>query len=159
MKAVAHTALVFACLFLVSGYSAFAQGVVDYAGTKRIIADKTVMSYDRGHGTQVEFIAGNGKTYLLYPGNRAIVRGEWKLDRTSTPNVFNMCFRYPTNSYNPVTGTRGGRWECQVAGFYFASLAEIVPGDVLGLARQQNVPFVLSRNKTSLARLIQKVRR
>lgn len=126
---------------------------IGYDETKSLIANMTMMSYDRQHGTQVEFIAKNGRTYLLYPGNKGIVRGEWKLNRTDKPKVFEMCFRYPSNSYNPATKQSGGSWECQAAGFYLGGLAEMNPGDVLGLSKSANVPFVLSKRKTTLAKL------
>ena len=131
--------------------------VIGYDETRSLIADKTAMTYDRGHGTQVEFVAGNGKTYLLYPGNTVIVRGKWKLTRTSNPKVFDMCFRYPDNSHNPVTGQSGGGWECRPAGFYLRDLVEVRDGDVLGLARSKEVPFVLARKKTRLDALIRLV--
>ena len=144
--------------------------VIGYDETRSLIADKTAMTYDRGHGTQVEFVAGNGKTYLLYPGNTVIVRGKWKLTRTSNPKVFDMCFRYPDNSHNPVTGQSGGGWSsgprafyfvagwgCGAAGFYVGDLVEGRDGDVLGLARSKEVPFVLARKKTRLDALIRLV--
>src|SRR5690606_18542591 len=69
--------------------------VIGYDETKGLFAGVTFVHYDRGHGTQVEYMAKNGKTYLLYPGNKVIVRGTWKLDRTDKPKVFNLCFKYP----------------------------------------------------------------
>jgi hypothetical protein len=150
-------AVLFTCLASVGAHAQ--RNVIDLAQTKAIIADKTIMSYDRGHGTQVEFIAPNGKTYLLYPANKAIMKGDWKLERTDKPGVFSLCFRYPGNSYNPVTRSRGGNWDCQLAGFYLTGLAEIVPGDVLGLSRRAQVPFVLARSKTTIANLVRKLPR
>lgn len=127
--------------------------VIGYDETKSLIANMTMMSYDRQHGTQVEYIAKNGRTYLLYPGNKGIVKGEWKLNRTDKPKVFEMCFRYPSNSYKPATKQSGGSWECQAAGFYLAGTSEHATGDVLRLSKSTNVPFVLSKRKTSLSKL------
>lgn len=115
------------------------------------------MSYSSAHGTQVEFLSSAGRTYLLYPGNTGIVKGSWRLDRTEETGVFNICFRYPSNSYNPATGQAGGGWECQIAGFYFAGLSEVVPGDLLGLSRRSAFPFVLSRGRTSVEALLHKL--
>jgi hypothetical protein len=128
--------------------------IIGYDETKSLVADRTMMTYDRGHGTQVEYIAGNGKTYLLYPGNQGIVRGSWKLTKTSNPQVFDLCFRYPANSYNPSTGQSGGNWECQPAGFYLREIVDHSAGDVLGLARSKQVPFVLAKKKTKLKTLV-----
>lgn len=140
--------------------AAKAEGdAIGYAETKSIIANETMMTYDPGHGTQVEYIAKNGKTYLLYPGNAKIVKGQWKLDRTANPNVFNLCFRYPSNSYNPVTKQAGGGWDCQPAGFYLMGVRDHLQGDVLGLSKSAQVPFVLEKRKTKLSDLMRKLKK
>jgi hypothetical protein len=152
--------LLAAAIVLIVAATAFpaAAQAIGLAETESIFADLTRMSYGRSHGTQVEYNAPNGSTYLLYPGNTVVVKGSWKVTRTDKPNVFNICFKYPTNSYNPATGQTGGEWECQIAGFYLAASAEIMDGDVLGLADSTEVPFVLARRKTTLAALIRKAR-
>jgi hypothetical protein len=133
--------------------------LIGYDETRSLFSGQTMMSYDPGHGTQVEYIAPNGKTYLLYPGNKVIVHGSWKLERTPKPTVFSLCFKYPSNSYNPVTKQFGGSWECQIAGFYLRGIADHAKGDVLGLARSSAVPFVLSPGRTSLSALLGKLSR
>jgi hypothetical protein len=148
-----------ALLFLLGTVAAgSAPYVIGYDETKSLLVNQTMVTYDPGHGTQVEFIAKNGRTYLLYPGNKIILQGEWKLNRTKKPKVFDLCFRYPENSYNPVTGDKGGSWSCQPAGFYLAVVVDHAKGDVLGLSKQQAVPFVLSKRKTTLANLLGKLR-
>ena len=112
------------------------------------------MTYDTQHGTQVEYDAPNGKTYLLYPGNPVVVQGGWKLTKTDKPNVFDICYLYPANSYNPATHQPGGSWECQIAGLFLGRVKEFKPGDVLGLARSPKAPFVLSREPTTLGALM-----
>ncbi|MDB5530841.1 MAG: hypothetical protein JWR51_3944 [Devosia sp.] len=136
---------------------AVGRDTIGYSETKGIFANHTMMSYDSAHGTQVEFIASTGRTYLLYPGNTVIVKGSWRLDRTEKSDVFNICFRYPSNSSNPATGNAGGDWECQIAGFYLGALREIIPGDQLGLSRGSEVPFVLSRARTNFTSLLRKL--
>ncbi len=133
--------------------TAVGSGTIGYDETKAIFADQTVMSHDSAHGTQVEYLSRAGKTYLLYPGNTTVVKGEWRLNRTDQPDVFSMCFRYPSNSYNPATGQTGGAWECQPAGFYLNGLSEMQQGDGFGLSRSSTVPFVLSHKKTTLSQL------
>lgn len=152
-------AIIAALVFTLFGaQSVTAEYVIGYDETKSLIANMTMMSYDRAHGTQVEFIARNGRTYLLYPGNAVIVKGEWKLNRTKKQNVFDMCFRYPSNTFNPATGQKGGGWECQAAGFYLGGMAEVKEGDVLGLSKSSAAPFELSRRKTSLSRLMRQLK-
>ena len=96
------TALVFSA---VSCLPAVAAGnkpyLIGYDETKSLLSNKSMMTYDRGHGTQVEFIGKNGKTYLFYPGNTGIVHGAWKLTKTGKAHVYDMCFKYPSQSYNP----------------------------------------------------------
>jgi hypothetical protein len=149
-------ALFLVALALLPGIAG-ADYVIGYDETKSLFSGQTMMSYDPGHGTQVEYIAPNGRTYLLYPGNKVIVHGSWKLARTDKPTIFNLCFKYPSNSYNPVTKQSGGAWECQIAGFYLRGIADHAKGDVLGLAKSSAVPFVLSRARTSLSALIGKL--
>ena len=131
--------------------------IIGYDETKAQIANMTMLFYDRVHGTQVEYNGSNGKTYLLYPGNKVIVKGQWKLERTDNPSVFNMCFKYPANSYNPATNQSGGSWECQKAGFYLIGPIERAQGDVLGLAKGDAAPFILQKRKTSLKSLVRKL--
>lgn len=148
-------------LLLVLTGSASAEGrpyLIGYAETKGLFAGVTFVHYNRAHGTQVEYMAKNGKTYLLYPGNSVVVRGAWKLDRTDKPNVFSLCFKYPGNSYNPITKQAGGGWECQPAGFSLVDVVDSANGDVLGLAKSEGVPFVLSKRKARLTELLRKVK-
>lgn len=130
--------------------------VIGYDETKGLFAGVTFVHYNRGHGTQVEYMAKNGKAHLFYPGNKIVLHGRWKLERTDKPKVFNLCFSYP-NSYNPLTGHTVG-WECQPAGFALTDVVDSVDGDVLGLAKRDAVPFVLSKRKARLADLLRKVK-
>jgi hypothetical protein len=107
----------------------------------------TNMSRDPGHGTQVEYVAQDGKTYLWYPGNTNILKGQWKIEDG------NMCFNYGANSYNPVTKQRGG-WECGPVRAYQAGIAKRVPGDPMGLAGRRAVPFDLTGRARSLDQIL-----
>jgi hypothetical protein len=69
------------------------------------IGGYTNMSHDAGHGTQVEYLSPGGSAWLWYPGNSVILPGKWKRSGE------NICFAYTANSYNPVTGHKGGDWE------------------------------------------------
>ena len=44
------------------------------------IADTTIISYDDFHGTQIENRDPQGGAWLVYPNNRSVLRGHWKLD-------------------------------------------------------------------------------
>lgn len=108
----------------------------------------TNMSVDSGHGTQVEYLATGGKSYLWYPGNTIILEGRWK---RQGPDI---CFAYGKNTYNPVTGARGGGWECMPFRLYWGAVDERMAGDIFTLQGRGAVPFVLSRNRTTLETLL-----
>ncbi|MBL4556436.1 MAG: hypothetical protein JKP98_02155 [Rhodobacteraceae bacterium] len=42
----------------------------------------TYKSYSRAHGTQIEYLASNGRAYLWYPGNTRVVPGAGRPTRT-----------------------------------------------------------------------------
>ena len=113
---------------------------------RQFVAGTTHKSYSREHGTQIEHLAADGRSFLLYPGNRAIVPGRWDARSYVAPatgeTVATLCFLYPRNSYNPVLDLPGGEWRCSNADGYLMNTDEIVPGDPLGLASSR-VPTVL----------------
>ena len=118
------------------------QRPFDAEGTYR---DYTIFYYDPQHGTQVEYYSKNGKSFLWYPGNTRIVWGDWKVEAKSGQQS-NMCHRYQTNSYNPVTKVRGGNWECVNMVRQQSSIQNRILGDPFGLTSGK-VPSVFERRK------------
>lgn len=108
---------------------------------RNYLADTTLGDWNRLHGTQIEYLAANGRAYLWYPGNRKPVSGEWET-RNARLGAAEICFRYGTNTYNPVTRTSGGSWECQGVYQYTAWKFERVVGDPFHL-ESGRLPFVL----------------
>ena len=107
-------------------------------------ANTTHRSFSKAHGTQIEYLAPDGRTYLVYPGNTRMVLGEWKSrisPRRGKPAE--MCFRYGQNSYNPVTKQRGGSWSCTPGRVYTYLAQEIIPGDPLNMRNTRTLPQVL----------------
>jgi hypothetical protein len=104
----------------------------------------TNMSYGQGHGTQIEYLSPGGEAYLWYPGNKGILPGKWKLEGAD------ICFAYGGNTYNPVTGHRGGGWECMAFNLHKKTLAERAKGDIFGLAGRKKVPYDLDRRQVTL---------
>jgi hypothetical protein len=125
---------------------------------REFLGCKTRMSFMEGHGTQVSFTAPDGRVFLWYPGNRVVLSGLWEVRSRavlkSTLTVYaEICFRYGTNTFNPVTGAVGNAWECMPADFLASVTTDSADGDLFNL-RQRPVPaFVLSREKTSLKQL------
>lgn len=103
-------------------------------------AGVTYLSFSRGHGFQVNYIAPAGKSYLWYPGNRRAVPEEWVV--RSNPN--RVCWRHPSASYNPVTRSRGGNYQCQDLRLSRRSIVSSLVGDPFGLANG-TVPFQRDR--------------
>ena len=99
---------------------------------------KTLLFYENSHGNQIEFLDHNGHCYLWYPGNSIVLVGRWRTDG------YGIYFKYGMNTFNPVTGLFGGRWQMCPIGAWSVSIVESVAGDVLDIKRR--IPFVLKRD-------------
>jgi hypothetical protein len=135
-RAIALVAALLASLALVAAASA--------ASLPR---NETIMTYDRGYGTQVEYYDGSGRTYLWYPGNRRSLPGEVMLQ----PNDV-ICFKYGPDTRDALTGAPGDEWSCAVIEQHDRSIVDRVKGDVFGLSSGR-VPFVLLHEPTTIAAL------
>jgi hypothetical protein len=138
------------------------RGLMSAAEARQFFVCKTNMSFAAGHGTQVYYLRPDGTEFLWYPGNAGIVRAKWKIVAYPISNkpgreYASMCFQYGTNTYNPVTKQAGGNWECRLAHDKAQFVVDRVDGDVFGLALRQAVPFVLGRERTSIAELRRKL--
>jgi hypothetical protein len=133
-----------AAIVLAGSRLAFAAGVP---------TNVTNLSYDSGHGTQVEYVAPGGSNFLWYPGNAVVLPGHWKTIGGSRKHPSEICFVYGPNTYNPVTGVVGAKWECEPINLYLSLQTERAKGDVFGLAHRRAVPFVLRRAQTTLRQL------
>lgn len=122
------------------------------AAVQEFLSDTTTKVWN-AHGTQIEYLAANGQTFLWYPGNATAVKGRWKLQMARYG--LEMCFLYGESSRNPLIGQQGGQWECDMAAYYLLNRDEIVAGDPLRLARA--VPFALPRGaNVSIAQAMEK---
>lgn len=122
---------------------------------------RTYMTFS-AHGTQVEYLGKDGSTELWYPGNTVLVPGKWKLqanDPVTTHYGDSICYLYPSNSYNPIDHTFGGKWECEPARYHSTRVVDIVAGDPFGLSKRQSVPYILPRERTDLATLLARLKR
>jgi hypothetical protein len=94
---------------------------------------------DGGHGTQVEFHSKQGRVFLWYPMNTRLVTGQWEV-RTNSAGKPNICYKYQSNSFNPMTGQLGGDWECSATNW--VRLGDAIQGDPFGLASGR-LPFAI----------------
>lgn len=106
----------------------------------------TYVTFDRGHGIQIEYFSPNSKAYLWYPGNSRAVPSlyrymGWNYDKdAATPsNISTVQFLYPGASYNPVTKEYGGQWEDSPRN-QRERLVASKPGDVFNLSSGR-VPY------------------
>jgi hypothetical protein len=118
------------------------------------LSGSTVRTYNNLHGSQIETLLQDGRTFLWYPGNNSLVPGQWTTRSAGTRTQ--MCFRYGANSYNPVTNTAGGNWECGPARLYLLGAEEVVSGDPL-LLSTRGLPFVLERENLSISQAMQRI--
>lgn len=134
--------------------------------------DRTILTHSAQHGTQVEYIAANGDSFLWYPGNDAILRGSFAvLWENASAEIDDpqegryrgqvklnyVCFRYGVNTYNPATGHRGGGYECGSYAQQRMTIRETRKGDVFGLSTRSSAPFPLGRESQTIAALQKRV--
>lgn len=112
------------------------------------LSGHTILFYNRAHGVQVEYYTNSGRTYLWYPGNTRSLPDHWKTKMDGKL----ICFGYPENSYNPVTGERGGGFKCRLTRDFQSNVTQTCKGDVFKLATG-NIPYVLKKSRAQLADL------
>lgn len=123
------------------------MAAISNTSAAQVQSNVTVMTYSSSHGTQVEYLGSNGMSYLWYPGNRVVLPAPWKVENGQ------MCYRYGKRTYNPVTKTKGGKWECRPVAISKQSVVDSARGDIFGLSKRKSVPFILTRARTTLSKL------
>lgn len=113
----------------------------------------TSVSYSGPHGTQVSYYAPDGKSYLWYPGNAVVLKGEWKAVKPAK-----MCYKDGENAYNPYAFQPGGQWICQpLILLVIGQPTEERKGDVFGLARRSAPPFVSRKGEEQYREIVAKL--
>lgn len=133
--------------------SAHAGANAEESALRAQFSGLTMMFFEAGHGTQIEYNAPNGRSYLWYPGNSVVLPAYWRIQGDD------ICYLYPQSSYNPITQTRGGGWECQSASSSLSRTTERARGDIFGLSRTKRPPFALSADRTTFQELRRQARR
>ncbi|GGF81955.1 hypothetical protein SAMN05216376_117100 [Mameliella alba] len=100
----------------------------------------TYLSFSAAHGFQVNYIRGDGKAWLWYPGNTVVVPEMWKIEGGGT----SLCWSHPSNSYNPVTRETGGGFTCSPRLFTARTVVAHLPGDPFKLSSGK-IPYRLGK--------------
>ena len=121
---------------------------------------KTRLVTAANRGVQVSYMAADGSIYLWFPGNPVVMRGAWTFEETGAYRPYagrpvseiSVCFTYGPGTVNAFDGQRGGT-RC-VPGAALATMSvERADGDLFGLSRRTEVPFVLPPERTTLTDL------
>ena len=97
-----------------------------------VFLNRSIITYDVYHGTQVEYHLSNGRSFLWSPGNSQTVLTNWKVGRSAV-NRQEICYLYPSNSNNPTLGLKGVNRECEPVWAYRSDLKQVVKGDPYNL--------------------------
>ena len=110
------------------------------------LSDTTTKSFSKAHGTQFEYLVANGRSYLVYPENKFVLKGSWTTQSGGFSGT-NICFASDGSARNPVTGQvfEAGEWDCRNGSLYLAKMDEIRDGDPLNLRRTDRLPQVLPK--------------
>ena len=124
---------------------------------KATFVDQTKNVTAANYGSQISYMAPDGAAFLWFPGNPVVVRGRWALRETggatstSLPeSQASLCFDYGRNTVNAWSRQRGGE-ECVPAEIRARLTLEGSQGDIFGLSRRTEVPFVLPTSPTTFA--------
>jgi hypothetical protein len=111
------------------------------SGSTLFSMDADIVIPEASHGTQIEYHAPDGTSYLWYPRNTSVVRGRWKVDADSSGRTI-LCYLYGPNAYNPLTNQGGGSWECRRASAQLVYTDGAIKGDPFEL-QSGSIPFVI----------------
>ncbi|WP_019298004.1 MULTISPECIES: hypothetical protein [unclassified Leisingera] len=101
-------------------------------------ADQTLMLFDPQHGFQIVYFASEEQSWLWYPGNRI------SLPASVRQEADRICFKYPAESFNPVTKAVGGNWNCIPNFLHDGLTVAAAEGDVFNLSAG-TVPYRRSK--------------
>lgn len=103
-----------------------------------------------GPGSQVTYLAADGRAYLWHPGEKKVLPGRWLL-RTGR-DTYEVCVGYAPGSNGRAAVRAAGDLDCTLLGELALSVTETGKGDLFDLASGQ-APFILGRDRTTLEKL------
>ncbi|AUQ46086.1 hypothetical protein PhaeoP72_01793 [Phaeobacter inhibens] len=117
------------------------------SGMRKRYSGATFLDYSVQHGTQVEYLAPDGRAFLWYPGNTAVVIGQWTVKPPVGRSKYaRLCWKYGPLTYNPVAQNRGGEFSCVKANRHILAEEEYTRGDPFDLDGS-GIPFPLKKKR------------
>jgi len=123
------------------------------AETRKFVSCRTLITWTRPQGTQVNYLGAGGKAYLWAAGNDTVLSGTWRVE----PNATSPQSRI---AYVALCVQYGGsaQWDCRPAEILERITMDQADGDVFGLEGRSAVPLRLPRDRTNIAMLQQRLR-
>lgn len=103
-----------------------------------------------GPGSQVTYLAADGRAYLWHPGEKKILPGRWVL--RAERDSHEVCVGYAPDSTGRAAVRAAGDLNCILLGDLALSVTETGKGDLFDLASGQ-APYILGRDRTTLEKL------
>ncbi len=151
---------------LLSGASLAESASAAIRHLKAEFSGRTLVTWDAQHGTQIEYLAGNGSTYLWRAGDKKIVSGQVRFDTMSLTSALQprdaqkptpvICYRYG-GTWNPVTGKVSKSWECVRPETKRRHILDSASGDIFNLAGRDKPPVTLDKKKYDIKALLAKI--
>lgn len=94
-------------------------------------------------GSRIFFTASDGRLYLWQRDHHRVIRGQWRTDRGT-----HLCYNYPREHGQLFLEQTERGWFCEPISLMLADWVEGARGDVFGLSRYEQVPFLIRRDNT-----------
>lgn len=101
------------------------------------LAYHTYLYFDDDGRNQIEYLDGDGRAYLWYPGEERVIEGRWR-----APPEGGVCFTYSTTPADGPLGMRADQWVCEGWDLQRADVLAKAADDVFDL-RSGAPPFML----------------
>ena len=110
---------------------------------RAFLGGATSRVYNPDFGTQIEYLATDGKAYLVNAANDGILVGDWLAAESPFRGATaDICLRYPDGEVFEPIGRLPSGLQCRPGRTFIYIKDEVLPGDVLGLASGDQERFL-----------------
>ena len=124
------------------------------SSVESVFLNRSIITYDVYHDTQVEYHLSDGSSFLWSPGNGQTDLTTWKVGRSAV-NKQEICYQYPSSSINPTLGLKCVNRECESVWACRSDLKQVAKGDPFNLGSTR-VPYRLEQGQFTAEELIEK---